>query len=93
MCFEGQAHSSNKLLEKNIFPIVKSIVDCHISLHSGGFYNKNEEGKIKCESLAVLFDDLTHDAIAVWALLQPILTRIKMSLPIVKTQKNVTLPE
>ena len=30
MCFAGQAHRSNKLLEKVISPIVKSIVDFHI---------------------------------------------------------------
>lgn len=35
-----------------------------ISVHSGGFYYKNEEDKIEFESFAVLSDDLTHDAVA-----------------------------
>lgn len=56
-----------------------------ISIHSRGFYFKNEEGKINFESFVVISDDLPHDACAVWALLEPIIGRITELLPSVET--------
>lgn len=56
-----------------------------ISLHTGGFYYKSEEDKLQFESFAVISDDLTHDAVAIWALLEPILKRIGELLPNVDT--------
>lgn len=33
-----------------------------VSLHTGGFYYKNDDNQLTFESFAVLSDDLTHDA-------------------------------
>lgn len=55
-----------------------------ISLQTGGFYLNKGSAKPEFESFALISDCLRHDAAAVWALLQPVLKRIRELKPNLK---------
>lgn len=47
-----------------------------ISLQTGGFYIRDDSGKLVFESFASISDCVRHDAAAVWALLKPVIAKI-----------------
>lgn len=52
-----------------------------VSLHTGGFYWKNQSGKLSVKTFASASENLRHDAASVWAHLQPVWNFIKTLVP------------
>lgn len=52
-----------------------------ISLHTGGFYYRDEQGKLAVKTFATVSENLDHHAAAIWAHLQPIWKIIKETVP------------
>lgn len=47
-----------------------------VSLHTGAYYYRADDGELKCVSFCSVSEDLRHDASAIWAHLKPVLEKI-----------------
>ena len=56
-----------------------------VSIQSGGYYDKGEDGEIYFKSFATLSENLDYDALAVWTHLQPVFAHIQKLKSSVKT--------
>lgn len=52
-----------------------------VSLHTGAYFYKTNEGIVECVSFCSFSENLRHDAGAVWAHMKPILEEIREKLP------------
>ncbi|KAJ8667033.1 hypothetical protein QAD02_008695 [Eretmocerus hayati] len=71
-----------------IFKCDEEIQDAHfgasqrqLSLYTGVYYYKDEDGNIVCVSFCTVSEDLRHGAAAVWAHLKPVFDLIKKTVP------------